>query len=55
MERSNVKKGLKINDNLTCPGCRNGYNIGELVKEASSKRYRNLYCPKCGYRLGELN
>jgi len=41
--------------NYPCSKCRNDVDIGALSLEARKKRKRNLYCPHCGKRIGQLN
>jgi len=43
------------NTMLRCRECRNFYDLNELVKKADSKNQKNIYCEKCGIRLGILN
>lgn len=41
--------------NIKCSYCRKRYNLTEITKEADDNNYRNLYCPNCGKKVGELN
>ena len=45
-----AKRGLI----LRCVTCKNGYDIARLATEAEQRNKRNLYCPHCGKRVGQL-
>ena len=45
-----AKRGLF----LKCSKCKEGYDIAQLTREAEAKQKRNLYCPHCGQRIGQL-
>ena len=39
---------------LTCSECKEEYNMSELSLKVKRQKRKNLYCPKCGYRVGTL-
>jgi len=39
---------------LTCPECKEEYDMSLLSLKAKRQRRKNLYCPRCGYRVGKL-
>jgi DNA-directed RNA polymerase subunit RPC12/RpoP len=45
-----AKRGLF----LKCGRCKNGYDIAKLAQQAEQQGKRNLYCPHCGKRVGQL-
>ncbi len=45
-----AKRGLI----LKCSQCKNGYDIARLAAQAEQRHKRNIYCPHCGKRVGQL-
>lgn len=45
------KKGLT----LRCNKCKNYYCLEDLAKEAEIKNRKNMYCPHCSQKIGEVN
>ena len=57
MKCPKCKTEMEINPGYKpyCPKCKEQYDMSALSLKASKKRQRNIYCPKCGYRVGVLN
>jgi DNA-directed RNA polymerase subunit RPC12/RpoP len=51
------KREYDANDfeSIKCTYCKKRYNLRDVAHTADVNNYRNLYCPNCGKKVGELN
>ncbi len=48
-------KGIKGVLYISCGGCKTQIDLTKATHNAESKRKRDIKCPSCGYRIGQIN